>query len=509
MGVQLNVLEYLENSAARVPEKLAFSDGKRAFTFSALLQATRAIGSAIVHGTDAAAPRFAAVLTDRTALSIAGFFGAMQAGLCYVPLDVKMPTARLETILRSLRPAAILYAAKDDKKAAELAAFAPLLELDAALETPIDEAALLARRQKVLDIDPAYMIYTSGSTGTPKGILISHRSVIDFTDWMADACGTKEDEVFANQAPFYFDLSEKDVYQTLKCGTTTHILSNQAFMFPTLLMKALNDNHVTTLNWATSAFRITASSGIFEKAVPTDVRKVVLGGEALQAKHLRIWQDALPECRFINLYGPTEVTVDCTMFEIRRRYEDDERIPIGKPCRNMDVILLNEDLQPVTGGEAGEICVRGSGLAIGYFDNPQKNDEAFIQNPLCPYYPDRLYRTGDIAKWNEDGDLVYLQRRDGQIKHMGYRIELGEIESILTATAGVNQAICFFDEPQDKIICCAETKLTAAELAAAVHEKLQRYMTPNVWYPMARLPLNPNGKIDRAALRRQYDEGQL
>lgn len=504
MGTQLNVLEYLEHSAARLPQKLAFSDGKTEFTFSSLLEATRRIGSAILRvGTSS---RFAAVLTDRTALSVAGFFGAMQAGLCYVPLDVKMPAARLQTILTSLRPSVLLYARKDEKIAAQLTQFAPALELERALCEPENADALAQRRGRVLDIDPAYMIYTSGSTGTPKGILISHRSVIDFTDWMSAACGTGEEEVFANQAPFYFDLSVKDVYQTLKCGCTTHILPNQVFMFPKLLLQALNTHHVTTLNWATSAFRIVAGSGIFEKGVPTDVTKVILGGEALQAKHLSVWQDALPNCRFINLYGPTEVTVDCTMFEIRRRYADDERIPIGKPCRNMDILLLNEQGQPVKDGEAGEICVRGAGLAIGYYASPEKNEAAFIQNPLCPEYPDRLYRTGDIARYNDEGELVYLQRRDGQIKHMGYRIELGEIEAALTATQGVEQAVCFFDEEHDKIVCCAETKLTAAELTAAVHEKLQRYMAPNVWRPMARLPLNPNGKVDRPALRRQYEE---
>ncbi len=509
MSTQYNVLEYLEQSAERLPEKPAFSDGKWAFTFAGLEDATRRIGSEILRRLEGKKASFAVVLTDRSALSIAGFFGAMQAGLCYVPLDCKMPTARLETIFRSLRPSVILYNARDLKKAEELKEFAPILQLEEALEAPVDQGALASVRSRVLDIDPAYMIYTSGSTGTPKGILISHRSVIDFTDWMSRACGTQEQEVFANQAPFYFDLSVKDLYQTLKCGCSTHILPQSVFMFPKLLIEALNKNRVTTLNWATSAFRLTANSGIFEKYRPEGVTKVILGGEALQAKHLSIWQDALPQCRFINLYGPTEITVDCTMFEIRRRYRDEEIIPIGKPCRNMDVILLDEELKPVKKGESGEICVRGAGLAIGYFGSPEKNREAFIQNPLCPDYPDRLYRTGDIARWNEEGDLIYLQRRDGQIKHMGYRIELGEIESVLTAVAGVNQAICFFDREQDLIICCAETKLTAAELTAAVHERLQKYMTPNLWYPMERLPLNSNGKVDRAALRGRYAEGQL
>ena len=170
----------------------------------------------------------------------------------------------------------------------------------------------------------------------------------------------------------------------------------------------------------------------------------------------------------------------------------------------MEVILLGDDLKPVPDGEAGEIYVRGVGLALGYFADSEKTSRAFIQNPLNPYYPDRLYRTGDIAKRLPDGNLVFLSRRDSQIKHMGYRIELGEIETALSGIPDVGDAICFFDEDDDAIVCCCKTKLDAAELSSRLKEKVPRYMLPNVWRISDSLPMNANGKIDRPKLKESY-----
>lgn len=167
---------------------------------------------------------------------------------------------------------------------------------------------------------------------TPKGIVIAHRSVIDFTEWMADACQFTHQDVMGNQAPFYFDLSVKDIYLTLKCGATTHIIPKKDFLFPTLLMDFLEEKKVTALVWATSAFHLVANSGVLEKKVPSHLRTVILGGEALQAKQLNRWRAALPAVQYTNLYGPTEVTVDCTWYPIQREFADGERIPIGRPA---------------------------------------------------------------------------------------------------------------------------------------------------------------------------------
>lgn len=503
MSLQRNAFEYLEKTAERLPEKIAFADETRSFTFSALAQASLSVGTSLLAYRDGVSKNVV-VLADRNTLSLIGMFGALSAGFTYVPLDVKMPEDRLTKVLETVRPAVILFSEKDRKTALKYASRAPLLAIEDAMSAEADAQTLAAIREKVLDIDPVYMIFTSGSTGTPKGIVISHRALIDFTEWMAEDCGVTENDILGNQAPFYFDLSVKDLYQTLRNGCTTYILAKKLFMFPTLLVDMLNEKGVTALIWATSAFRMTADSGIFVKKVPATVRKIILGGEALQAKHLNIWKKAVPEVEVINLYGPTEVTVDCTIYKITRDFRDGEPIPIGKACRNMEVILLDEDLKPVPDGEPGEICVRGIGLALGYYGDPDKTAAAFVQNPMNPHYPDRLYRTGDIAKVGEDGELYFLARRDDQIKHMGYRIELGEIETALTAVNEIRSAVCFFDAAEDRIVCCAVVDGELAAITNELKKHLPAYMLPNKWKLYDRLPLNANGKIDRVTLKEQY-----
>lgn len=506
MSLIRNAFEYLELTAGRVPNKVAFADEKQSFSFAELEKNAVSVGTCIACriGVESGVRKSAAVLVDRTAISLIGMLGALAAGFTYVPLDVKMPDERLTVIWETVRPAVILFAEKDRRYAEKWSDIAPIISLEEAMQTSPEYASLAKIRETVLDIDPVYTIFTSGSTGMPKGIVISHRALIDFTEWMTDECGVTECDVLGNQAPFYFDLSVKDIYQTLRSGCTTYILPKKFFMFPTLLVDFLNEKAITTLIWATSAFRMTADSGILAKKAPKTVCKIILGGEALQAKHLNVWKNALPTVEVINLYGPTEVTVDCTMYKIDKNFADNEPVPIGRACRNMEILLLDENLKPVRNGEPGEICVRGIGLALGYYGDPEKTAAAFVQNPLNPNYPDKLYRTGDIAKLGDDGELYFLSRRDDQIKHMGYRIELGEIETALGSLPEIRSAICFFDEAEDKIVCCAATD---AELSVIINElktRLPVYMLPNKWKIFDRLPNNANGKIDRAVLKEQY-----
>ena len=498
----LNLYEYLTHTAARLPEKTAFADDARSFSFRALKTAAESVGTAVSKSCPVRS--MVAVLADRSAVTAVGIVSCLAAGCCYVPLDPRMPEDRMRDILAKVRPALLLYTAHDAKIAAKYADMTGTLAVEDAENVTADENLLAARRENVLDIDPAYMIFTSGSTGVPKGIPVSHRSVIDFTDWMTAFCGIDETWVLGNQAPFFFDLSVKDFYQTLSQGCTTYVLPKKLFSFPTLLVDYLNERGVTGLIWATSAFRMTAESGIFAKKRLDSVRHVILGGEALQAKHLNLWKTATAACEFINLYGPTEVTVDCTAYKIERNFDDGEPVPIGKACRNMEVFLLDDDLKPVSDGEPGEICVRGIGLALGYYGDDEKTAAAFVQNPMNPAYPDRLYRTGDIAKRGDDGNLYYLSRRDGQIKHMGYRIELGEIETALNAVDGIRDCACFFDSGNDRIVACLLTKMSEADVLSAVKNRLPKYMMPNVWRMYDRFPATANGKIDRPALKEAY-----
>ena len=499
-----NVLQYLDETANRLPNKIAFADEKVTYTFKEVINAAESIGT-YLYNHNVKRKDLVAVLVDRTAISLAAMFGIFEAGAIYVPIDNKMPVDRMRTILKDLTLAAILYPGKNSKLASTLSEFAPIYCIEELQLNERNEELLKAIRSQVLDIDPAYILYTSGSTGKPKGIAVSHHSLIDFTEWISESCGTCESDVFGNQSPFYFDTFVKDIFQGIKLGCTTYIMPKKLFMFPSLIVDYINEHKITALFWSTSAIRIVSGSGVLEKKRPEYLRILVMGGEALQAKDINAWMNAAPKgCRFFNHYGPTEVVVDCLGYEMTRTFAEGETIPIGKACTNMEVFLLGDDMKLVAKGERGEICVRGGGLALGYFGDEEKTKKAFVQNPLNPYYPDRIYRTGDIAKEDENGNIIFLARKDDQIKHMGYRIELGEVETALNAIQGIRTAICFFDHETDKIVCCVASSIDEGTIASEARKKIPAYMLPNEWRLYDELPMNANGKIDRALLKKEY-----
>lgn len=504
--MQLTLLEYLQQSAARVPNKTAFADENERLSFATLLSGAQSIGTAIAHLTSAT-NRPCVILSERCAATIMGFQGILMSGNYYVPLDSKMPMTRLRQIIAEVSPPLVLCREAEAALARQAAPEACILTLEDARAHPADLTLLQQRQGQVLDIDPAYMIFTSGSTGAPKGIVVAHRSVIDFCDWMADFCGITEDDIMGNQAPFYFDLSVKDIYMTLKLGASCEIVPQKHYVFPLLLLQYLEEKQVTTLLWATSAFHLVANSGALLKCAPASLRLAALGGEAMQAKQVNLWKAALPQLTIINLYGPTEVTVDCTGYVLDRTFVDGETIPIGTACRNKQILLLDETLMPVPDGTAGEICVRGTGLARGYFRDAEKTAAAFVQNPLHFDYPDVLYRTGDLAVRDADGLLRFLSRADGQIKHMGYRIELGEIETALAGLSQVDAAICLYDAQRSKIVCVYTGQAARDTLAVQLRTLLPKYMLPNVYHQLDAMPLNANGKIDRVRLRTELIDG--
>ena len=497
-----NAFDYLKASAASVPEKQAVVAGECSFTYEEFYRAALSVGGYIAS-CGIAPNRPVAVLAERGALSLAAMQGVLAGGNYYVVLDSAMPAQRLAQILEKVRPALVLYQECDAPAVKELTG-CRLCSVETAMAGPYNEEELARRRSAVLDVDPAYVIFTSGSTGMPKGILISHRALIDFTEWLAEACALREEDRYAGQAPLYFDLSVKSIYPVFKTGATVYLLAKKYFSFPLLLSRYIQEHRLTVAMWATSAFHLVANSGVLEKEPPLSLRCIALGGEALQAKQLARWQSALPDARYFNLYGPTEVTVDCTYYPIDRVFAENEAIPIGRACENKQVFLLTEGGREAAVGEPGELCVRGAGLACGYFDEPEKTAAVFTQNPLNPHYPDRIYRTGDIAVLREDGCFYFRARKDNQIKHMGYRIELGEIETALSAVAGVDAAVCFFDEKQDKILCVYQGALASVEVASALQKQLPKYMIPNRYEQVSGMPYNANGKIDRVLLKGRF-----
>ena len=327
---------------------------------------------------------------------------------------------------------------------------------------------------------------------------------MNLTEWYTETFSITEKEVIGNQAPFYFDSSVKDIYAVLKTGARMEIIPKMLFSFPVKLLPYLEEKKINYIDWVPSALCIIANTDALEKVRPAYLQKIMFVGEAMPTKQFNYWRRHYPDAMFANIYGPTETTVDCTYYIVDREFADDEPLPIGHACRNTDIFLL-KDNRLAEVGEAGEVCVRGRCLALGYYNNPEKTEEAFIQNPLNPYYPEKIYKTGDIAKYNEYGEIIFLARKDHQIKHMGHRIELGEIETAVLSIDLVENGACIYDNDTQKIVlfyCGAEA--TQAYILKKLRDKVPKYMFPNVMIQMESLPQTLNGKIDRLRLREYY-----
>lgn len=499
----LNVLEYLENSVRKSPQKTAFTDAQNEVTFEELSRRAMSIGTAIAQRT-AEVNKPVAVIVDRRVSSLTAMMGVLYSGNYYVPVDNKMPIKRMRDVISQLDPELILYDEADEKVISVLYDAYDVMLIADAVQEKQNAQELTARRARVLDIDPAYIIHTSGSTGLPKGIVVSHKNVIDLTEWLCEACSLTTECIVGNQTPFFFDASVKDIYSTLRNAATMHILPTQLFSFPVKLMEYIEEKHINTLPWATSAFNLVANSGVLKEHAPYRVRKLIIGGEALLARNLNIWRKALSRAVFINVYGPTEATVDSAYYIVDRNFEDHEAVPIGRACKNMEIMLLDENQKPVKQGEKGEIYIRGTGVAKGYFKDPERTKKSFVQNPLNNDYPEIIYKTGDIALENSEGLLVYQSRVDGQIKHMGYRIEIGEVERAITSAAGVCEAVCVFDEDKDKLVCFYIGEAESLDIMKTVLDIIPKYMCPNVWEKAEIFPKTANGKIDRRQLKQDY-----
>ncbi len=494
-----SIPDYLDASAARFPGKVAFSDGKRNMTFSELRNEALKIASVLAE--KGLIRRPVAIFMDKQAEVIGGMMGAAYSGNFYTVLDNHMPVARIRKILDTLEPAVVLTVDSMREKAGEFAGEAEILVYEEILESETDPALAEAARSKIVSTDTLYVLFTSGSTGTPKGVIISHLAVIEYNEWLAATFPLDENTVFGNQTPFYFVMSGLDIFQTIRNGCTTYVIPKLAFSFPGMLMGFLQEHKVNTLYWVPSALCLPANLGTVDEMHLPGLRLVMYGGEVMPTRPLNIWRRAYPDTMFVNAYGPTEMTDIITYYIIDRDIPDTDPIPIGRPCSHMDVMLLNDKDELCAPGEIGELCGRGPSLASGYYNEPEKTAAAFVQNPLNKAWPEKIYRTGDLVRVDERGDMVFVTRKDFQIKHMGHRIELGEIETAVSALEKIERAACLYDKEHSRIVLFYTGSITEKEIRAGVKEFVPDYMIPNVCHQLKDMPMNLNGKIDRAALK--------
>ena len=507
----INVLELLENSAAKYPARMALRDEKHQITYEELERQAKAVGC-YIHKNLGRTGSPIAVCIDRNIESIILFLGIVYSGNFYVPLDINLPSERIALILEDLKPAMILASANQTIEGKDILPYDELMR-SAKNFVESDAAILQQIRDNMIDTDPLYAIFTSGSTGRPKGVLISHRGVIDLVEQFAITFPFEKEPVFGNQAPFDFDVSVKDIYNSLFLGGTVVVIPKQCFSMPLKLIEFINTFEINTAIWAVSAMRIVENFKTFSKLVPTSLKLIMFSGEIMPVRVLNYWKEYV-DATYVNLYGPTEITCNCSYFIINRDFAKEESLPIGKAFRNTQILLVDSESHRVITepNQQGEICVRGTCLAHGYYNDPEKTGKAFAQNVTQYFYPERIYHTGDMGYYNEKGELMFASRMDYQIKHMGHRIELGEIEVVINAIAGIDAGVCIFDTKHEKIVLCYQCGADApdeaamkAEIVTHLKEKLPKYMWPNRYVRYDTLPLNKNGKIDRVALKNQHE----
>lgn len=498
--MKTNILEYLEYAATQHPDKCAYFDETSSYTYAHILEEAKAIGTKLI-GKLSVTCRPILIYMEKKPAVLCAFWGCVYSRNFYVPLDTAMPDMRIRLIVENLKPAAIItdmaYYDLARKYSNNVFIFEEMIA------TPVDDDLLRQRMDTSIDTDPVYVMYTSGSTGVPKGVVVSHRSLIDYVEQFCNETGITNDDVIANQAPFYFDASLIDIYCTLKACGTMGIVPLEYFSIPLKLLDFLQKYEITTIRWVPSAMKMVSTFKGFKSLRPDKLRKIIFGAESMPTKVYNYWKANYPDAVFIQIYGPTEITGVCTYHIVDREYADDETIPIGKAFKNTEVFLLDEDDRLVSRPDVvGEICVKGSCLALGYYNAKEKSDAVFVQNPLNPYYNEKIYRTGDLAKYNERKELVFVSRKDYQIKHMGHRIELGEIETAATALPDMKNACCLYDQERQKIVLFYETDAyDDIALTEALKDRLQRYMLPNVFKKLDNLPLLKSGKVDRVRLK--------
>lgn len=504
---EYNVLSFLEQSAAKYPHQEAFKDKDEAIDYNNLLIRCQKIAFVIRKKAQLETfekNRPVAVFIDRNIRSLQLFLAVVYSGNFYVPIDPMLPADRIQSMLDTLRPVCCISATKR-KLPVEADSFDSLLEQSEETgDAYIDSIRKV--RELAIDTDPVYAIFTSGTTGIPKSVIVSHRSIIDLVHRFSESFPFPEKPVFANQAPFDFDVSVKDIYNSLYLGGTVVIVPKSYFVMPSALLPYLEENNVNVLIWAVSALRIVQNFKLFDECIPDKISLVMFSGEIMPAKCLNYLMDHWQNATYVNLYGPTEITCNCSSYIIHERFGDTDSIPIGKSFANTEMFLADPDtLKRIhKANEKGEICVKGSCLALGYYRNPEQTDLAFVQDPETTAYKDLMYRTGDLGYYDESGNMYYAGRRDHQIKHMGHRIEMGEIETVVNALEEINMACAVYKESKEMIYLYYSADSECDDIIIKqIRKLLPAYMLPNKFVYMRELPMNAHAKIDRKKLAEQ------
>ncbi|MBQ6038517.1 MAG: amino acid adenylation domain-containing protein [Bacteroidaceae bacterium] len=500
--MKINLVELFEESARNYPQKVAVIDKDRQITFSELRERSLALAQKIVNVcSDRNKP--VAVFLDKSIESVYSDLGIIYSGNFYMNLDIKTPAERINNILKLVQPCVIISTTKQIKSICEIVPG----EIDVILldeeewNVNVDEKALFNRLSAIIDTDPSCIINTSGSTGTPKGVVLNHKSFFDFTEWAIETFKFGDDLIMGSLSPIVFDIYSFELCMLMAKASTLVVLPGNLAAFPAKILELLEKHHVNFLFWVPTIMVNIANMDLLSTFKLDHLNTIWFAGEVFPTKQFNYWYHHLPQATFANLYGPIEITLDCTYYIIDKDIPDEEPLPIGYPCRNTDIIILDEKDQAVRKTNVeGELCVRGTSLAMGYYNNPEKTAAAFVQNPLNKAYPEVIYRTGDIVCYNDEGLIMFKGRKDNIVKHMGYRTDLGEIEHVIINTLKLVKNGCVVYNQAEKLITLfyeSEQEIPVSEFRKKIGQALPKYMIPTAFVHLNLLQRNTNGKIDR------------
>lgn len=509
-----NLVNFFEDTVKKMGQKVAVVDKAEKYSFAEIQEEALKICKEIKKQLGAVRNRPIAVFLPKSKNTIVSNLGISYSCNAFMNLDIKTPSDRIAAIIDHIEPAMIIVD-NSSKKAIDgvlnsVSSIPPVCMVEDMInsESDVELECIYSDLDAQIDTDPSCIINTSGSTGVPKGVILNHKSFIDFLDWAEETFSLNQGAVMGSLSPSVFDIYVFELWLMSKKGATIVLLDANLAMFPAKLLQQVKDNQVNFIFWVPSIMVTIANMDLLSKIQLDSLKLVWFAGEVFPTKQFNYWKKQLPNTKFANLYGPIEITLDCTYYIVDRDFDDSEPLPIGFPCRNTDVLILNEDNKLCKIGEEGELCVRGTSLAMGYYKDPEKTAAAFTQNPLNADYPELIYRTGDLVYKNENGEIIFKGRRDSLIKHMGYRIELGEIEHVILNKLKLVEYCCVVYKKETKEITLVyenDEDIAPAVFRKSLMQEFPKYMLPNVYVRKEELPRNTNGKIDRQKLNEEIN----
>ncbi|WP_047197779.1 non-ribosomal peptide synthase/polyketide synthase [Caldimonas brevitalea] len=486
--------EMFEAQVQRTPEAIAVVAGEQRVSYAELNARANQLARELRRrgvGPD----QRVVVCLQRSVEMVVALLATLKAGGAYVPLDPDYPEERLRHMLHDSAPVVVLV----DAAGREALGQGGLdLQADSAAWSSLSTDNLASTGLTKRNL--AYVIYTSGSTGRPKGVMNEHRGVVNRLLWMQQAYGLGEHDVVLQKTPFSFDVSVWEFFWPLMTGAQLVMARPEGHKDPAYLAQLIQAAGVTTLHFVPSMLQVFL--GHEGAAACRSLQRVICSGEALPAALARSCLAQLPKAQLHNLYGPTEAAVDVTAWTCEPG-KVGTSVPIGRPIANTQMYILDEQRRPVPPGVAGELYIGGVQVARGYLNLPELTAERFIADPFSADPEARLYKTGDLGRWREDGAIDYLGRNDFQVKIRGLRIELGEIEARLAQLDGVQEVVVLAreDQPGDQRLVAYYSGEAAPEaLRQHAAQGLPAYMVPAAYVQIEHWPVTPNGKLDRKAL---------